>query len=78
MAIPFPGGWDPKTDGFGPMYEGPAAGDVKRAIKKARRPRRESYTLWMITKLVQSLATIAGVILLVKVTELMIIVAHLW
>lgn len=78
MAIPFPGGWDPKVDGFGPMYEGPASGDVQRAIKKARKPRRESYTLWMVTKLVQSLATIAGVILLVKVTELMIIVAHLW
>lgn len=60
------------------MYEGPASEGVQRAIKKARKPRRESYTLWLITKMVQTMATIAAVILLVKVTELMIVMAGLW
>lgn len=39
MAVPFPGGWDPSTDGFGPLIEGgkPSAATLRRQRRAQRR-----------------------------------------
>lgn len=78
MAIPFPIGSLPYESMFDPSTDKGHASGLGDALRKAGRPRKFSYSLWLLTKVIQVLATMAAVILLVKAGELMIIMAHLW
>lgn len=78
MAIPFPIGSLPYEEVFAPATPKGRASKLGDALREGGKPRRKSYTLWLLTKVIQCLATMAAMILLIKAGEFMIIVAHLW
>lgn len=78
MAVPFPTGWDPSTDGFGPLYEGDAPGSIRKALRRSQRPKRKSFVVYWTGVLLKASFVMATSIGLWKLTTMFMLWVHPW